>query len=127
MLPELQRSPLEELCLVARVMDPSLNQSVAQFLAKALEPPAPQAVTAGITLLQEIGAMDAEERLTNLGCHLARLPLPPSIGKLLLYGLMFRCLSPIITVACALGYRYATARVAPCVEAAAWSGCMPLR
>lgn len=109
MLPELQRSPLEELCLVARIMDPKMTQSVAQFLEKALEPPVPQAITAGITLLQEIGAMDADEQLTTLGRHLARLPLPPALGKLLLYGLLFRCLSPIITVACALGYRCASA------------------
>ena len=114
MLPELQRTPLEELCLVARVMDPGLSQSVAQFLGKALEPPVPQAINAGITLLQEIGAMDADERLTTLGRHLARLPLPPALGKLLLYGLLFRCLSPIITVACALGYRCGAAALIPC-------------
>lgn len=98
---------------MARIMDPGLTQSVAQFLSKALEPPVPQAINAGVTLLQEIGAMDPDERLTTLGRHLARLPLPPTLGKLLLYGLLFRCLSPIITVACALGYRCASG-LAPC-------------
>jgi HrpA-like RNA helicase len=127
MLPELQRSPLEELCMVARIMDPNLTQSVAEFLGKALEPPVPQAITAGITLLQEIGAMDAEERLTTLGRHLERLPLPPAIGKLLLYGLLFRCLSPIITVACALGYRYASALVPCYFQAVACSSVMQCR
>lgn len=104
-IPELQRTPLEELCLVARVMDPDVNRSMADFLGKAIEPPVPQAITAGVQLLQEIGAMDSNEQLTTLGRHLARLPLPPTLGKLILYGLLFHCLNPIITVACALGYR----------------------
>ena len=36
-----------------------------------------------------------------LGRHLAALPLPPRIGKMLLYG----CLDPILTVTCCMAYR----------------------
>ncbi len=45
------------------------------------------------------------EALTRLGRHLAALPLPPAAGKLLLYGLLFRCLDPLLTIACGLAYR----------------------
>ena len=45
------------------------------------------------------------EGLTRLGHHLAALPLPPPAGKLLLYGLLFRCLDPLLTIACGLAYR----------------------
>ena len=45
------------------------------------------------------------EQLTLLGRHLAALPLPPRIGKMLLYGALFGCLDPVLTVTCAMAYR----------------------
>lgn len=104
-LPELQRCPLEELCLVARLVDPGVSSPLAAFLAKAPEPPLPQAADLAVQLLQDIGALTPGEELTTLGRHLAALPLPPQLGKLILYGLLFRCLEPVITVACAMSYR----------------------
>ena len=62
--------------------------------------------------VQDIGALEAgRERLTLLGRHLAALPLPPRVGKLLLYGVLFRCLDPVLTIACAMAFR--CARVDP--------------
>lgn len=104
-LPELQRCPLEELCLVARLVDPTMRLPLADFIAKAPEPPLPQAVALAVTLLQDIGALTAEEELTTLGRHLAALPLPPQLGKLILYGLLFQCLDAVVAVACAMSYR----------------------
>ena len=55
---------------------------------------------------QDIGALEAgREKLTLLGRHLAALPLPPRVGKLLLYGVLFRCLDPVLTIACAMAFR----------------------
>lgn len=51
-------------------------------------------------MLSAIGALTAEEHLTSLGRHLAHLPLNPAIGKVLLFGTMFRVLDPLLTVAC---------------------------
>lgn len=48
------------------------------------------------------------EALTRLGRHLAALPLPPAAGKLLLYGVLFRCLDPLLTIACGQAYRRVT-------------------
>ena len=59
---------------------------------------------------QDIGALEAgREKLTLLGRHLAALPLPPRVGKLLLYGVLFRCLDPVLTIACAMAFRRVTA------------------
>lgn len=52
------------------------------------------------------GALDESEALTTLGHHLAALPLPPALGKMLLYGCIFGVLDPVLTVACSLAYRY---------------------
>lgn len=50
-------------------------------------------------------AQAGSEQLTLLGRHLAALPLPPRIGKMLLYGALFNCLDPVLTVTCAMAYR----------------------
>lgn len=50
--------------------------------------------------------MNERERLTSLGRHLAALPLPPALGKMLLYGVLFSCLDPVLTVACVMAYRW---------------------
>lgn len=105
-LPEIQRSPLDEMGLQVKLLEkPGDSIGIASFLSKAVEPPIPQAVTVAIQLLKDIGALNDQEHLTSLGRHLAALPLPPTLGKLLLYGVLFNCLDPVLTVACFLAYR----------------------
>ncbi|KAJ3083336.1 hypothetical protein HK102_001131 [Quaeritorhiza haematococci] len=49
-------------------------------------------------------AGEESEKLTELGRALADLPVGPRIGKVLLYGLFFRCLDPILSITAALAY-----------------------
>ena len=80
--------------------------SVASFLGRAVEPPVDAAVGNALRLLEDIGAIqEGSEALTKLGRHLAALPLPPRVGKMLLFGVMFGCLDPVLTVACCMAYR----------------------
>ena len=105
-LPEIKRSPLDEMGLQVKLLETRDHAvSIPAFLAKAVEPPVPQAVVAAVTLLEDIGALDASERLTSLGRHLASLPLPPALGKMLLYAVLYGCLDPVLTVACCMAYR----------------------
>ncbi|RMZ54673.1 hypothetical protein APUTEX25_003051, partial [Auxenochlorella protothecoides] len=105
-VPELRRSPLEELALQIKLLEvEGQSLPIAEFLAKAIDPPVPQAIKAARQLLEDIGALDEAEHLTPLGRHLANIPLPPALGKLLLYGAMFKCLDPILTLACFKAYR----------------------
>ncbi|KAL0920237.1 hypothetical protein M5K25_009358 [Dendrobium thyrsiflorum] len=101
-LPEILRTPLQELCLAIKSLQLG---SVATFLAKALQPPDPLAVNNALELLRTIGALDEREDLTPLGRHLCTLPLDPNIGKMLLMGSIFQCLDPALTIAAALAYR----------------------
>ncbi|MCO5583867.1 hypothetical protein L7F22_037782 [Adiantum nelumboides] len=101
-LPEILRTPLQELCLQIKSLQ--LGR-IAEFLSKALQPPEPLAVQNAIDLLVTIGALNEAEELTPLGCHLATLPMDPRIGKMLLIGAIFQCLGPALTIAAALGHR----------------------
>lgn len=63
-LPEIIRTPLQELCLHIKSLKVG---SIGSFLAKALQPPDALAVENAIELLKTIGALDDIEDLTPLG------------------------------------------------------------
>ncbi|CAN4113942.1 unnamed protein product [Withania somnifera] len=101
-LPEILRTPLQELCLHIKSLQ---FGAIESFLAKALQPPDALSVHNAIELLKIIGALDDTEELTPLGRHLCTLPLDPNIGKMLLMGSIFQCLNPALTIAAALAHR----------------------
>ncbi|KAJ6928032.1 DExH-box ATP-dependent RNA helicase DExH7 [Populus alba x Populus x berolinensis] len=101
-VPEMLRMPLVELSLQIKLL--SLGH-IKPFLSKALEPPREEAMTSAISLLYEVGALEGDEQLTPLGHHLAKLPVDVLIGKMLLYGAIFGCLSPILSISAFLSYK----------------------
>lgn len=101
-LPEIQRTPLEELCLQIKILKLG---GIASFLRKALDPPSEQAVQLAITHLMDLNALDRNEELTPLGFHLARLPVEPHIGKMILFGALLGCLDPVLTIAASLSFK----------------------
>uniref|UniRef100_A0A665TYV4 ATP-dependent DNA/RNA helicase DHX36 n=1 Tax=Echeneis naucrates TaxID=173247 RepID=A0A665TYV4_ECHNA len=101
-LPEIMRTPLEELCLQIKILKLG---SIARFLEKALDPPTEKAVSLAIKNLLDLNALDHSENLTALGFHLARLPVEPHIGKLILFGALMGCLDPVLTIAASLSFK----------------------
>ncbi|MEO8741403.1 MAG: ATP-dependent RNA helicase HrpA, partial [Casimicrobiaceae bacterium] len=67
-----------------------------------LEAPTPRAITDGYLLLQELGAVDAKRELTALGRELARLPVDPRIGRMILAARDVDCLAEMLVIASAL-------------------------
>lgn len=51
------------------------------------------------------GRNKVESELTDLGFHIARLPLDPQLARLLLFGVALKCLDPVITLVAVLSYR----------------------
>lgn len=90
-LPELLRSPLEEICLQVKLL--GLGKC-STFLAKAMQAPDEISIESACDLLKRMDAFDANEDLTPLGRHLACLPMDPRLGKMLLMGVVFKCLDP---------------------------------
>nr|XP_055054283.1 3'-5' RNA helicase YTHDC2 isoform X2 [Misgurnus anguillicaudatus] len=103
-VPQLLRMPLQELCLHTKLLAP-ITCSIAEFLSKAPEPPHLHAVKNAVQMLKTIDAMDPWEDLTELGYHLADLPVEPHLGKMVLCAVVLKCLDPILTIACTLAHR----------------------
>lgn len=58
-----------------------------------LEPPEEVALRRGMQLLQELGALDERERLTDLGRQMAAFPVHPRLSRMLLAAARRRCLA----------------------------------
>ena len=67
-----------------------------------IDPPAPKAIADGYALLQELGALDEEQFLTETGRQLARLPLDPRIGRMVLAAKEEGSLAEVLVIAAAL-------------------------
>ncbi|KAF1067302.1 MAG: hypothetical protein GAK45_01704 [Pseudomonas citronellolis] len=67
-----------------------------------IEPPDGKAINDGFTLLQELSAVSRDGQLTPVGRQLARLPVDPRLGRMLLEAAKLGSLAEVLTVASAL-------------------------
>src|SRR5690606_33580644 len=71
-----------------------------------IDPPDRRQVRDGINLLRELGALQEGGkgglRLTDIGRRLARLPVDPRLGRMVLEADRLRCASEVIVIAAAL-------------------------
>ncbi|CAG0884517.1 unnamed protein product [Darwinula stevensoni] len=106
-MPEVLRIPLERSILRVKLQRELFNddQSPVCVLGHLLEPPSKESIEGAMKRLHEVGALDAQGNLTPLGYHLAALPVDVRIGKLIIYGSIFRCLDAALTIAACLSYR----------------------
>lgn len=98
--PEMMRVRMENLCLQVKYL--GLSDVCVNFLQKSMDPPSKETIMLALDELYDIGAVDANEKLTKLGFQLATIPADPHLSKMLLYSVIFSCVGPITTVvACA--------------------------
>ena len=102
-LPELLRTDLQSLCLSVKLH--SKNTSIRDFLTDALQPPTGEAIEASIQSLQALQALSKEGELTPLGQILARLPVHPTFGKMIVLGIIFKCFDPMLVMGAAQDQR----------------------
>ena len=96
-LPELLRSNLAEVIL----------QMISLHLPEPhnfpfIDPPAPKAIKDGFRILQELGALNSQHRLTQRGRIMARLPLDPRISRMIIEGADLGVLRETTIIAAAL-------------------------
>ncbi|MEQ2215699.1 ATP-dependent RNA helicase A [Xenoophorus captivus] len=101
MTPEIFRTPLHEVALSIKLLRLG---GIGNFLSKAIEPPPLDAVIeAEYTLrapnwsnwcFSDLDALDSNDELTPLGRILARLPIEPRLGKMMIMGCIFQWVPP---------------------------------
>lgn len=111
--PEILRSSLA--AVILRMMALGLD-AIEQF--PFIEPPPRKAIADGYQLLTELGAVDDRNALTNLGRELARLPLDPRIGRMILEARNRESLTEVLIIAAALSVQDPRERPAEAQQAA---------
>lgn len=96
MTPEMFRTPLHEIALSIKLLRLG---PIGEFLSKAMQPPPIDAVVEAEVLLREMKCLDSHNELTPLGRILARLPIEPRLGKMVILGCIFGCGDAMCTIA----------------------------
>ena len=95
--PEIQRSDLAEVIL--RMIALRLGD-VETF--PFIDPPRSQAIQGGFNVLRALDAIDDNKRLTPLGRNMARLPLAPTVSRMILQAQRERALREVLVIASAI-------------------------
>ncbi|MCG3168958.1 MAG: hypothetical protein CALGDGBN_00468 [Pseudomonadales bacterium] len=92
--PEILRTGLASVILQMQAL--GLGE-IAQF--PFLDPPEERQVNDGLRLLEELGALDRQRRLSTIGRQLARLPVDPRIARMLIAGAGLGALTETLVIA----------------------------
>jgi ATP-dependent helicase HrpA len=95
--PEVMRSSLASVILRMK----SLGLAAVEDFP-FIDPPLPRAVQDGYALLAELGAVDEANELTETGRQLAKLPVDPRIGRMVLAARSENSLREVLVIASAL-------------------------
>jgi ATP-dependent helicase HrpA len=95
--PEILRSSLAGVILRMK----SLHLGVVEDFP-FIEAPSKRAITDGYQLLAELGAVDDDNELTPIGQELARLPLDPRVGRMILEARHRNALDEVLVIASAM-------------------------
>ncbi len=96
--PEIRRSALAGVIL--RMLSIGLGE-IENF--PFLEPPDPRAIADGWQQLTELGAIDADRKLTAIGKQMARLPVDVKLSRMLIAAHTRGCLHEMLAIASFLG------------------------
>jgi len=67
-----------------------------------VEPPDSRLITDGYKLLYELGAINNQHKITHIGKQLARLPIDPKLGRILIESVNEKCLNESLIIVSAL-------------------------
>ncbi|MEX1197220.1 MAG: ATP-dependent RNA helicase HrpA [Pseudohongiellaceae bacterium] len=95
--PEIQRTNLSAVILQMLMLKLG---DIEQF--PFVERPARRAINDGFRLLGELGAIDEQRRLTDVGRQMARLPVDPRLGRMLVDAMQQGCLYELLIIVSAL-------------------------
>jgi ATP-dependent helicase HrpA len=95
--PEILRSSLAAVILRMKALHLGLVEDFP-----FVEAPPRKAIADGYALLAELGAVDDDNELTPIGRELARLPLDPRVGRMILEARNRQCLTEVLVIAAAL-------------------------
>uniref|UniRef100_A0A131YYR2 ATP-dependent RNA helicase DHX30 n=1 Tax=Rhipicephalus appendiculatus TaxID=34631 RepID=A0A131YYR2_RHIAP len=93
--PEIQTIDLTRVALDAKLFCP--HMSVEDVLSLVPDPPTPEMITKAIKDLQDMGLMNDNAQLTDLGHHVCHFATTPQLAKAVIYGALLGCLDGVVS------------------------------
>jgi ATP-dependent RNA helicase DHX57 len=98
--PEIKRCALDQTLLSLIYI--GLENGSGDFMSSVLDPPSRQSIDSALHFLEKTGALYRDGDiaiLTPLGMHLAGIPTPPAVGKMLVMGCLLGCRDMSLAIA----------------------------
>lgn len=95
--PEIRRSSLAGVILRMKTLG---LPEISEF--PFLDPPNPKAVAEGYRTLREVGALDKDRELTDIGRDLGKLPVDPRMGRMLIEAEYEKCVDAVTVIVAGL-------------------------
>ncbi len=95
--PEIRRSSLAGVILRMKTLG---LPEISEF--PFLDPPNSKAVAEGYRTLREVGALDKDRELTEIGRELGSLPVDPRMGRMLIEARYEKCLEEVVVIVAGL-------------------------
>lgn len=95
--PEIRRSSLAGVILRMKALG---LPEISEF--PFLDPPNAKAVAEGYRTLREVGALDKDRELTEIGQELGSLPVDPRMGRMLIEARYEKCLAEVLVIVAGL-------------------------
>ncbi|KAL7522187.1 hypothetical protein ACHAWX_006877 [Stephanocyclus meneghinianus] len=98
--PEIKRCALDQTILSLLFL--GLEDGTGSFLSLMLDPPSQGSIDSALTCLEKVGAIERTggvATLSPLGSHLAGIPAPPTVAKLLVMGCLLGCRKIALAIA----------------------------
>ncbi|XP_017045146.1 benign gonial cell neoplasm protein [Drosophila ficusphila] len=99
-MPRLQTMQLDKISLAVKLLSPDMV--ITEYLSFTISPPPLINVHHAVQFLKKIDVLDEVEDVTWLGCRLVDIPVPCQLGRMLIFGILLRCLDPILTIVSSL-------------------------
>ncbi|KAK8805503.1 hypothetical protein WA158_002159 [Blastocystis sp. Blastoise] len=104
-IPEIQRISIDSVLMQVLYLG---YKDIFTFMSTFIEPPQEDAIRETLDMLETIKAVQRDGShysLTPLGLNLSTLPLQPRLAKILVFGCIFSCIEPMLTIASYLSIR----------------------
>lgn len=104
--PEIKRCALEQTILSLLFL--GLEDGSGDFLRSMIDPPTQESIDSALMCLEQLSAIERKDDPTTptlcpLGRHLAGIPAPPTVAKLLVMGSLLGCRSMALAIAAGMG------------------------
>ncbi|KAG9431282.1 ATP-dependent RNA helicase DHX30 [Apis mellifera carnica] len=93
--PEILKAPLDQAIIMCKILS---DEKIYDFFNDMIDSPNKNTIISTVNTLKNLGILDDDENLTNLGKYISYISLTPKLSKAIILSCIFQCLNPIVFI-----------------------------